>query len=270
MTVQVVSTVNTSLRNSIVTFSAMGVVACALADMTHEVLGHVTAAGLAGVRIVSLSTVAIQTVEASRLVAAAGTAANLVVGAVCLGLVNRTSKRTNWTYFTWLFAAFNLLNSGYLVASALMGNGDWAAVIRGLSPAWAWRCALGIVGVTVYVGSIRWLARSMAPLVERKEVALQDLRRLVLAGYLAGGAVLTAASVFNPISPKLILISGIGASFVLSAGLLRVPGILERRFSAESGAASAPSSLSVAWVGCALIVGIIFIAVFGPGIRFGG
>jgi hypothetical protein len=269
VTVQAARTVRTSLRSSIVTFLALGVVACTVADMTHEVLGHMTAAWLVGVRILSLSTVAIQTADASRLVAAAGTTANLVVGAFSLGLFSRPSMRTNGTYFLWLFAAFNLLNSGYLVASALMGTGDWAAVIRDLSPAWTWRCALGIVGATVYVGSVRWLARSMAHLVERKVVALRDLRHLVIAGYSAGGAVLTVASVFNPISPKLILISGFGASFGLSVGLLFVPGIIKRRFAADSEGASAPTSLSIAWVSCAIIVAIIFIAVFGPGIHFG-
>ncbi|HEY6454686.1 MAG TPA: hypothetical protein VIY90_05320 [Steroidobacteraceae bacterium] len=228
-----------------------------------------TAAWLVGVRILSLSTVAIQTAYASRLVAAAGTVANLVVGALIIGLLNRTSMRTNFTYFLWLFAGFNLSNSGYLVASALMGTGDWSVVIRNLSPAWAWRCALGIVGATVYVGSVHWLARSMARLVETKVMALRDLRRFVIAGYLAGGAVLTIASIFNPISPRLILISGIGASFGLSVGLLFVPGIIKRQFTVDSEDALVPTSLSVAWVCSAMIVGIIFIAVFGPGVHFG-
>ena len=269
MTIDAATAVGTSRDRSIVTFLALGVVACALSDTTHEVLGHMTAAWLVGVRILSISTVAIQTAYASRLVAAAGTTANLVVGALVLGLFNRSSARTYWTCFLWLFAAFNLLNSGYLVASALMGTGDWSVVIRNLSPAWAWRCALGIAGATVYVGSVRWLARSMARFIERKVVALRDLKRLVIAGYLGGGAVLTVASVFNPISPNLILISGIGASFGLSAGLLVVPGIIKRRSAVDSDDAPVPTSLSVAWVSCAIIVCVIFIAVFGPGIRFG-
>src|SRR5882724_4120535 len=53
-----------------------------------------------------------------------------------------------------------------------------------------------------------------------------DLQRLVLPAYLAGGAVMTIASIFNPISPGLILTAGVGASFGLNAGLLFVPGIV--------------------------------------------
>lgn len=135
MTVQA-ATVRTSQRGSLVTFLALGLVACALAEMTHEILGHITAASLVGVRILSLSTVAIQTTYASRPVAAAGTVANLLVGACSLWLFGRISVRTTWTFFVWIFAAFNLFNSGYLVASALMGTGDWSVVIGNLSPAW--------------------------------------------------------------------------------------------------------------------------------------
>jgi hypothetical protein len=251
-----------------VTFAAIGVTAAALADVTHEVLGHAMTAWLAGVHILSLSTVAIQTSAASRGVAAAGTVANVVVGALFLLIFNRTDRRSNWSYFCWVFAAFNLLNSGYLIVSALLGNGDWAAVIGGLSPAGTWRCALGFLGVGLYVGSVRWLARAMARRIERREIALSDLRRLVIAAYLAGGAILTIASVFNPISPHLILISGMGASFGLTAGLLTVPGVIQKRVTVALQTPSMPEPLSLAWVSVSIVVGIVFVAIFGPGLHF--
>lgn len=116
-------------------------------------------------------------------------------------------------YFLWIFGAYNLLNSGYLVASAVLNSSDWANVIAGLSPPWLWRCVLGLAGATLYVLAIRWTASSMLGLVNRGEVALVDLQRLVLPAYLTAGAVMTIASVFNPISPTLILLSGAGASF---------------------------------------------------------
>lgn len=260
-------------HSSALTYAAIGVIACALADMTHEVLGHVTVAWMMGVRITVLATVGMQAIEASRLVSAAGTAADLVYGALALVLFSRMGRRTNWALFLWLFAAFNLFNSAYLIFSAVAQSGDWAVVIRGLHPAWAWRCLLGIVGIVLYLASVRWLAHSMGRLVQQNELSLSELRRLVFSAYLSGGAILTLASVFNPFSPKLILISGIGASFGLFPGLLFIPRRVETRIARASQfsvleTSSPPTSFSALWVGAAIVVGLVFVAVFGPGIHF--
>jgi len=176
--------------------------------------------------MLSLSTVAIQNATASRVVSAAGTFANCIVGALSLLALRCIRRFTPWAYFLWAFGAYNLLNSGYLVFSAVLNSGDWANVITGLSPQWRWRCGLGLAGTTLYVSALRWTASSMIELVNRGEVALGDLRRLVLPAYLAGGAVMTIASIFNPISPSLILLSGVGASFGLNSGLLFLPGMV--------------------------------------------
>ncbi|MGH8200783.1 MAG: hypothetical protein ACREVO_10535 [Steroidobacteraceae bacterium] len=255
------------------THSAIGIVACALADMTHEALGHVTVAWLLGVRITVLATVGMQTIGSSRLVSAAGTMANLLVGVLALVLFTRIGRRTNWTLFLWLFAAFNLMNSAYLVFSALAQSGDWMTVISALHPSWAWRCLLGLAGVILYSASVSWLARSMSRLVLMRQVALAELHYLVLSAYLSGGAIMTLASVFNPFSPKLILISGIGASYVISAGLLFIPSRVKRRVAAAAEIelpenSAAPTSPSISWVAAAIVVGLIFVAVFGPGIHF--
>ena len=71
------------------TAASVGIVACLLADMVHEALGHCTAAWLAGDRILSLSTVGVQSATANRFVAAAGTTANCVVGVVSFLLYSR-------------------------------------------------------------------------------------------------------------------------------------------------------------------------------------
>jgi len=255
-------------RCSSVTLAAIGLVACVCADMTHEVLGHMTAAWLADIRIVSLSTVAIQTVEQSRFVAAAGTVANLMVGAASLVLLSRGAGRKSWAYFLWLFAAFNLLNCGYLLASAVLGDGDWAVVIGGLLPAWLWRGALGLAGAILYALSILWLAHSMRQLAARKVVTLSEMQRLAWLSFLAGGLILTVAAAFNPISPRLILLSGVGASFGLNWGLLLIPGLVRAHVQNKAEAVSAPMPPSLPWLGVALVFGALFVAIFGPGIQF--
>lgn len=256
-----------SARHNLLTLISVGVVACIAADMVHEALGHGTAAWLTGDRILSLSTVAIQNATANRFVSAAGTLANCIAGALALLLLPRVKRLTPSAYFLWLFGAFNLLNSGYLVTSAILNSGDWANVIAGLSPPWLWRCVLGGVGATLYVLGVRWTAGYMTRLVKSGELALADLQRLVLPAYLAGGAVMTIASVFNPISPSLILLSGAGASFGLNSGLLFLPRIVAARARSQTVFAR-PMSLSFFWLALALVAAGVFIGILGPGIHF--
>jgi hypothetical protein len=250
-----------------VTAAAVGIVACVVADMVHEALGHGTASWLAGDPILSISTVATQNAIASRFVSAAGTTANCIVGALSLLAFGRAKRLTPGALCLWFFGAFNLFNTGYLIVSALLGNGDWANVIAGYSPAWLWRSILGAAGAVLYVYAVRWTVRSMIPFVERGEIDLPQLRQSILAAYLGGGAVMTLASVFNPISPGLILLSGAGASFGLNAGLLFVPAIVAAN-ARGTPAAGRAMPLSLVWVASAVVVGGAFVAVLGPGIRF--
>jgi len=254
-------------RPSILILASVGTIACVAADMVHEALGHGTVSWLTGDRILSISTVAIQNATASRLVAAAGTSANCLVVILSLLLLRRIRTFSSWTYFLWIFGAYNLLNSGYLVVSAALNNGDWANVIAGLSPPWLWRCVLGLAGATLYIFAIRWTASSMGDMVNRGEVAVVDLQRLVLPAYFAGGAVMTIASVFNPISPSLILMSGVGASFGLNSGLLFLPGMVAAK---TRGHALVTRSLAFSffWVVLAIVISGVFIGVLGPGLHF--
>jgi hypothetical protein len=159
------------------TLAAIGALACIAADMVHEALGHGTASLLMSDPILSLSTVAIQNASPSRFVSAAGTTANLIVGVLSLLFLRRVRRLTPSAYFLWVFGAFNLFNVGYLVASACMSSGDWAAVISGLSPSWLWRCVLGLVGIIFYFLSLRWIASFAIDFVNHRQVAIGDSRR---------------------------------------------------------------------------------------------
>jgi len=256
-----------SARSNWLTVASIGIVACLAADMVHEALGHGTASLLTHDPILSLSTVAVQNAVPNRIVSAAGTSANCFVGALSFLLLRRATTFSSRACFLWLFGAFNLLNSGYLVVSAFTSNGDWANVIFNLSPAWLWRCVLGLAGAIVYYFSVRWAVILMVRLVERTGVALADLWRLILPAYISGGIVMTIAAVFNPISPSLILLSGAGASFGLNAGLLFVPGFVSENARTQS-IEPHPLRLSLFWLFLALLSAGFFIAVLGPGIRF--
>jgi hypothetical protein len=249
------------------TLAAIGALACIAADIVHEAVGHGTASLLMSDRILSLSTVAIQNASPSRIVSAAGTTANLIVGALSLLLLRRVRKLTPTTYLFWVFGAFNLFNVGYLIASACMNSGDWAAVIRGLSPSWLWRCVVGLVGTLFYVSSLRWVASFAIDFANHRQVAIGNSRRLVWPAYVAAGVVMTVASIFNPISPSLILVSGIGASFGLNCGFLLMPLIIARN-STYHGVGEGRIPFSAFWLIVSVFISGLFIGILGPGVNF--
>lgn len=259
--------------HSIVTLAAIGAIACIAADMVHEGLGHGIVSWLTGDRILSISTVALQNAHPNRVVSAAGTCANVIAGILSLLLLRRLEslrrleRLTSLAYFLWVFAGFNLFNVGYLAASAVIGGGDWGNVISGLTPVWLWRSLLGLAGVFLYIGSFRWLANFMIRFVNRGAVALSDQTSLVWPPYLAGGVVLTLAAIMNPISPSLILISGVGASFGLNFGFLLLPGFVAGKTDSRSDPAN-KIPFSVSWLIAAIAISGVFIGIIGPGIQF--
>jgi hypothetical protein len=254
-------------RLNALTLAAIGALACIAADMVHEAVGHGIASWLVADPILSLSTVALQTADPSRIVSAAGTSANLIVGVLSLLLLRRVRRLTPSAYLLWVFGAFNLFNVGYLVASACMNSGDWAAVISGLSPPWLWRCVLGLVGIIFYVLSVRWVASFAIDFVNHAQVGVGDGQRLVWPAYLSAGVVLTVASIFNPIGASLILGSGVGPAFGLNCGLLFVPSIVAGHTSYQhAGEARIP--FSAAWLILSVVICGLFIGILGPGIHF--
>jgi hypothetical protein len=256
-------------RSSIFTTVAVAITAYALCDLVHEVAGHGLAALMVpGVRVLSLSTVALQTTGSNRIVAAAGSIANVLVGAAALGLFHRLARFSAAGYFLWLFGSLNLLNgSGYPLYSAVLGFGDWEVVVRGLQPASMWRIGLGIVGAGAYVGVVMLSARELARAVEKNLVSRAEIPRLVFSAYLAGGALLLVAAAFNPISPSLILLSGLSSGFAAMAGLTLVPAMVEKR-TVGVGTGKGLVSPSPGWIVAGLVVGTFFVAIVGPGIRF--
>ena len=118
-----------------------------------------------------------------------------------------------------------------------------------------------------YVLSLRWVASLAINFVNHRQVAIRDSRRLVWPAYLAAGVVMTVAPIFNPISPSLILVSGIGASFGLNCGLLFMPLIIARN-STDRVVGEGRIPFSAFWLIVSIFICGLFIGIFGPGISF--
>jgi hypothetical protein len=250
-----------------VTIAAIAVIAFALCDLVHEILGHGLAVLLVpGVQAISLSSVALQTTGESRLVAAAGSLANIFIGCAAMALFQRQRRFSSTTYFLWLFGAVNLLNGcGYPLYSAILGSGDWEVVVRGLEPAPGWRIGLGLTGAAAYASAVWMSAAELALAVESALVSSIEIPGLVFLAYVAGSTLLVAASAFNRIGPSLILLSGVSSGFAAMAGLTVVPTLVENRVG-RSGAGGGGISFNAGWVVAGVLVAIVFTTVVGHGI----
>jgi hypothetical protein len=253
-------------RPNLATVIAIAVVAYAACDMTHEALGHGSAALLSGLPMVSLSTVALSTAGSSRLVAAAGPLINIVAGVVSLYVFRKGKGFGASRYFLWLFATLNLLDgTGYLAYSGILDSGDWSVVVADIAPHVAWRIGMVVAGIATYFGSVYVAAMTLVPTVRQGHIARDDMQGLVVPAYVAGGLLFVAGAVLNPI-PQLILLSGASSGFGAMAGLLLIPEIVERNTPAmEVAGSSLPTSLG--WILAGLVAAAIFIGVLGPGIH---
>lgn len=248
------------------TTAAIATVAFAACDVAHEVLGHGVATFFVDdVTPVSLTTVALSSKGAvSRIVALAGPLVNILLGVIGMAWFRRLARFGAGSFFLWLFATVNLLNgTGYAMYSGALDFGDLAVVIAGWQPHVVWRIGLVVVGAAGYYLSLRVASVSLACRLDACDVTRQAIPRLTWPAYLAGGLLLVAGAMMNPL-PNLILLSGASGGFGCMFGLLFVPALAEPAAVGSTG--DVPWSASWPWIVGAVIVAAFFIFLIGPGI----
>src|SRR5882724_13192311 len=129
-----------SAKDDRLTVIAIAALACILQDILHEGLGHGVTAWLSGARTITISTVALQSDIGTRWISANGTLVNLLfAGIFWLFLRGARRYQPAMRFFLVLALAGNLFTgTGYFLFSGVFNFGDWAAVIQGLQPHWAW------------------------------------------------------------------------------------------------------------------------------------
>jgi len=251
------------------TVIALAVIAYAGASVVHEGLGHGAGCLLSGARPIAVSSVHFECSEEGRLVAAGGTLANILVGLLCWWAARRVTRSTRVRYLLWLSMAVNLLQAaGYFLFSGFGNIGDWAVVTRGVSPAWVPRVGLVLLGAVAYYAVVVFSVRELQPFVGPDvETRRRHARELTLVPYLAGGVLSCIAGMLNPVGLVLVGISAAAASFGGTSGLAWMWQLQGR--APEVPLQMAPLVRSPRWIVAGLLVGIAFVAVFGPGLRLG-
>jgi len=256
------------------TVASLAVLAYASANVLHEGVGHGGACLLVGGAPQLLTSASFDcgtdslVPSAGRVVAAAGTIANLAAGGSALLAYRHAGERgPAIRFFLWLFATVNLMTGfGYFCFSGIGGIGDWADVVAGVRPEWLWRVVLATGGFASY-----WILTGHAFALLSRFIGGRGAdrspigRRLALISYASGAVLYCVAGAWNPNGPRLLLISA-AASLGGTSGLWWGTNFLRggRAASTESPT-RIPQDLRV--VPAAGIAAIMFVFVLGPGIR---
>jgi hypothetical protein len=210
----------------------------------------------------------------TRLVMAGGTLMNVVAGALCFALGRCTARSSpRLRYFLWLSMTVNLFTAaGYFAFSGIGGFGDWASFIRGLGPEWAWRTGLTIFGAAAYLLVARLSLLELRPLIgSDKGKRLVRAVRLSKMPYFVGGILACVAGSLNPQGMILVALSAAASTFGGTSGLLWMMSWL-RGDGIPLGVEAKPMPIgrSWPWIVAAVVVGLAFVVVVGPGVRFYG
>jgi hypothetical protein len=253
------------------TIAAIAIAAMVIADLIHEGLGHGGMCVATGGQPLVLSTVHFECSADTRLVAAGGTLANLIFGALFWGAARAVKQAAPWRYFFWLLMTFNLLDAGgYFLFSGIGNFGDWAAVVAGWQPPWAWRVGLVALGaVTYFLLFVPLCLRELRPFLGKDaEIRVRRARQLTLVPYLTAGVLSCAAGALNPVGPILILVSAAAASFGGHSGLAWMWTLLYGPRFPSSALQMPEIERNRGWMIAAVVLAIVFIVGLGPGVKF--
>jgi hypothetical protein len=260
------------------TIVSVAAVACVVATVIHEGIGHGGACVAVGCHPQLLTSMQFQgdergiSVIASKLISAAGIVANLMAALVAILLLRRqnATARSGW-FFLWLFAANNLFHAtGYLLYSGISDIGDWAAVIRGLRPVWLWRTVLVAIGAWTYWLAARWAMRRLGErLSQDGDRRVSEANRYSLVSYVVGGALSLIAGLFDPGGGMLIVISGAAASLGGTSALAWGPQLLHDPTFGRFTKQPLVLTRDWRWIAGAVLSSLFFVFVLGPGIHAG-
>jgi len=264
------STLHEATQPDLLTIAAIAIAATVITDFIHEGIGHGGMCAATGGQPLVLSTVHFECSADTRLVAAGGTLANLIFGALFWVAARAVRQTASWRYFFWLVMTFNLFDAGgYFLFSGIGNFGDWAAVVAGWQPAWASRVGLIALGtMTYFLLFVPFCLPEFRPFLGKDpEIRVRRARSLTLTPYLTAGILSCIAGALNPVGPLLILISAAAASFGGKSGLAWMWTLLRGPLIPSNELQMPEIKRSRGWMVAAVILAAVFIAGLGPGVK---
>ena|SRR5579872_108148 len=257
---------NTAVRDDFLTIIAISIVAAIVCNVLHEGVGHGLTAVLTEAKSGVLTTVAWSSAYDSRLVEAGGTLVNLAAGLIFWLFLRKSSRRRlSLRYFLLMSFAFNLFTgTGYFFFSGVTDFGDWAAVIQGLHPHWAWRTLLAVGGAVAYFIAVRLIGAALVGYVGIPRRQQKRLRKLTLVPYLSAIVLASAAAPLNPLGMQLIWQSALPANAGGQSGLLWLQYYIPKRMQPIREAEGLSRSYS--WILASSILAVAYAGILGRGV----
>ena len=165
---------------------------------------------------------------------------------------------------------FNLFQAGgYFLFSGIGNIGDWAAVVAGWQPVWAWRMGLAALGfVTYFFIFVPLSLRELRPFLGTDaKIRVRRARQLAVTPYLIAGVLACLAGALNPVGPLLILVSAAAASFGGNSGLAWMWKLLYSPRFPSTEFQMPEIRRSWGWIIAAVVLAMAFIAGLGPGLK---
>jgi hypothetical protein len=249
------------------TLIAIAALAYILQDVLHEDLGHAVTAWWSGARQITISTVAMQSDISTRWISASGTLMNLFFAVVLWLLLSRPQRySSSLRYFFVMALAGNLFTGfGYFLFSGVTNFGDWAAVIHGCQPYWAWRLGLIVIGAITYYLSMLLVAQQLRPFRPPIEGS-RRIRALSWIPYFTEGVLAGVAGLLNPAGLFYVIASALPSTLGANAGLWALPSMIEG--SKPPAEPVLPIQRSRAWIFAGVVASFSFIFVLGRGITW--
>jgi hypothetical protein len=260
----------------LLTVAASGVIVYVLALTLHEVVGHLLPIVALGGRPALVATTDLRgdwgqlTATQLRWVAAGGSLVNLLTAILCgVRLRRREGLDGKRRYFLWLLMTVSAYMPGsYLIASPILGVGDWAVFVSGLEPAWQWQALLVGSGLAICLIATRVSLAELEPFLSATQPERRDRANvLTRLPYVAGGVVACAAAVPSPLGFMPALAIAGSATFGATWWIFCMPWFVRQPLSSARSLPPVAIIRSRSWLVAGIFAAIGYIGILGPGIR---
>ncbi len=170
-----------------------------------------------------------------------------------------------------LLLAFHDHESVHSLFSGIGGFGDWAEFVEGLGPAWLRRAALTIFGAGAYLCAARFSLLELRPLIgSAPKARMARAARLMRISCFTGSALACVAGALNLAGWHLVALPAAASTFGGTSVLLWMHYWLRNARVIFPGVEASPLGIgrSGVWIAASAVLGAVFIARIGPGLRF--